>query len=181
VRFCLTQGCNTSALSAVRGNRIDHRLGDENGTLRYTYTAYVPGQWRSARSGHRRGEISRSRLADRVRHPRRRWRRRRDGAGHPILSQVPFSVINLETNAGTHDHKRALDEAADLNDFFSAPGSRPDAAAPSRAHRLRRRWTRRSRTRRASSASSGSYLQRTEECKQATWREHRQGSAWPWQ
>jgi len=31
------------------------------------------------------------------------------------------SAVNLETNAGTHTHLRALQEAADLNDFFNAP------------------------------------------------------------
>jgi hypothetical protein len=40
-----------------------------------------------------------------------------------LFEQVPFSVVNLETNAGTHNMQRALDEASDLNDFFSAPAS----------------------------------------------------------
>ena len=39
-------------------------------------------------------------------------------AARPDFSQ---SAINLETNAGTHTHSRALQEAADLNSFFSAP------------------------------------------------------------
>lgn len=33
------------------------------------------------------------------------------------------SAVNLETNAGTHTHARALQEATDLNSFFAAPAS----------------------------------------------------------
>ena len=42
-------------------------------------------------------------------------------AARSIFGRVPFSAVNLETNAGTHTHERALQEAADLNAFFSAP------------------------------------------------------------
>ena len=43
---------------------------------------------------------------------------------HSLFARHPTfhtSAVNLETNAGTHDHARALAEAADLNAFFSAP------------------------------------------------------------
>lgn len=37
------------------------------------------------------------------------------------LPSFKQSAINCETNAGTHDMRRALNEAADLIDFFTAP------------------------------------------------------------
>lgn len=39
-------------------------------------------------------------------------------ARHPTFGT---SAVNLETNAGTHNHARALAEASDLNAFFRAP------------------------------------------------------------
>lgn len=41
-------------------------------------------------------------------------------------SKVKMSAINMETNAGTHDHKRALNEAIDLMDWFTAETSVTD-------------------------------------------------------
>lgn len=38
----------------------------------------------------------------------------------PPVNGFNQSAINCETNAGTHDHTRALNEAADLIDFFTA-------------------------------------------------------------
>jgi len=42
-------------------------------------------------------------------------------ADFAALPDFPQSAINCETNAGTHDMQRALDEAADLNDWFNTP------------------------------------------------------------
>jgi len=39
---------------------------------------------------------------------------------HPPTPGFNQSAINCETNAGTHDLKRGIDEAADLLDFFGA-------------------------------------------------------------
>ena len=46
-----------------------------------------------------------------------------DQAAGLFASRTDFhqSAVNLETNVGTHTHARALQEAADLNAFFSAP------------------------------------------------------------
>ena len=38
----------------------------------------------------------------------------------PPVPGFDWRVMNLETNAGTHDQRRALDEASDLIDFFGA-------------------------------------------------------------
>jgi len=39
---------------------------------------------------------------------------------HPVVPGFAQSAINCETNAGSHDLKRALDEATDLIDWFTA-------------------------------------------------------------
>jgi len=44
------------------------------------------------------------------------------------------AAVNFETNAGTHNHGRALDEAADLNAFFTAGNSRMLARTASFCH-----------------------------------------------
>ena len=44
------------------------------------------------------------------------------------------AAVNFETNAGTHHHGRALDEAADLNKFFNAGERRMLARTASFCH-----------------------------------------------
>lgn len=57
---------------------------------------------------------------------------------NPPISGFNQSAINCETNAGTHDMRRALDEAADLLDWFTADTSVTDRylAVPCRVSRI---------------------------------------------
>jgi len=55
-------------------------------------------------------------------------------AAHAAGGLTDDSAVNFETNAGSHDHGRALAEAADLNAFFSAGEQRVLARTASFCH-----------------------------------------------
>ena len=55
-------------------------------------------------------------------------------AAHAAGGLTDDAVVNFETNAGTHHHGRALDEAADLNAFFNAGDGRMLARTASFCH-----------------------------------------------
>ena len=55
-------------------------------------------------------------------------------ATHAKAGLTDDAAVNFETNAATHTHGRALDEAADLNDFFNAGNPRVLARTASFCH-----------------------------------------------
>jgi len=55
-------------------------------------------------------------------------------AAHTSGGLSDDAAVNFETNAATHDHARALNEASDLNDFFNAGNPRMLARTASFCH-----------------------------------------------
>lgn len=57
-------------------------------------------------------------------------------ADHCHFASAAGGVVNLETNAGSHDHQRALDEASDLLEWIGAQADTYDCATAWARHLL---------------------------------------------